>query len=76
MTKQFFFKQFNLSYLFALCLKVKKFYLTHRLDQVMCYHSSQSELGSDVNEEIFRIPQNYRITGASPSDCLVPLNNL
>ena len=31
----------------------------------------QSGQGSDDNEEVFCIPQNSNITGASPSDCLV-----
>ena len=32
---------------------------------------SQSEPGSDGNEGVLRIPHSSRITGASPSDCLV-----
>ena len=31
----------------------------------------QSGPGSDVNEGVLRIPQSDRITGTSPSDCLV-----
>ena len=31
----------------------------------------QSELGSDGNEGVLRIPQSSSITEASPSDCLV-----
>ena len=31
----------------------------------------QSRTGSDVNEGALRIPQTSRITGTSPSDCLV-----
>ena len=31
----------------------------------------QSGLGSNGNKEVFCIPQSSRITGASPSDCLV-----
>ena len=32
----------------------------------------QSGPGSDGNEEVLRIPQSPGITGASPSDCLMP----
>ena len=35
------------------------------------YSPGQSGPGSDDNEEVFRITQSSRITGASPSDCLV-----
>ena len=31
----------------------------------------QSELGSSGNKGVLRIPQSFRITGVSPSDCLV-----
>ena len=31
----------------------------------------QTEPGSNVNEEVFRIPQSYSITEAFSSDCLV-----
>ena len=30
--------QFSISHLFALFLKVKQFYLTHRQDPIRCYH--------------------------------------
>ena len=32
---------------------------------------AQNEPGSDGNEVVLYIPQSSRITGASPSDCLV-----
>ena len=31
----------------------------------------QCEPGSDGNEDVLCIPQNFSITGTSPSDCLV-----
>ena len=42
---------------------------SHRLDPYQVL--PQSGAGSDVNKGILRIPQNFSITGTSPSDCLV-----
>ena len=48
-----------------------QFYLTHRWDPIRCYHTGQSEPGSNGNEGVLRISQSSCITGTSPSDCLV-----
>ena len=55
-----------------------KYKVTHTLFAYKLYIRSsattlsQSELGSDDNEEVLHIPQSPSITGASPSDCLMP----
>ena len=48
----------------------KKFYLAHSRDPNRYYHSSQSGLGSNGNEEVLHICQSSRIE-ASSSDGLV-----
>ena len=63
--------QFSMNHLFAHSLNVKQFCLTHRLDPIRCYHSSQSGPGNNGNEGVLCIPQSSSITGASSSDCLV-----
>ena len=37
----------------------------------MCYLSGAEWTGSDCNVGVLCIPQSHRITGTSPSDCLV-----
>ena len=54
MSKQFYFKQLSLVL----------------SDPSTATILSQSEPGSNGNEGVLHTSQNYRITGASPSDCL------
>ena len=56
-----------MSHLFTLSLTVKQFYLT--LSGATT--PGQNEPRSDGDEGVLCIPQNSRITGASPSDHLV-----
>ena len=58
MIKQFYFKQFNLAcQLFALILNVKQSYLTHKKDQIGCYHFGPMDLGAMSMKGYAAFPQ-------------------
>ena len=72
MIKHVYFKQFSLAcHLSSHSLNVKHFYLSQRLNLSGAATPSQSGPGSDGNEWVLRIPLNFSITKALPSDCLV-----
>ena len=58
--------QFSISHLLTLSLNAKQFYLTYGATT-----PCQSGPGSDGNEEVLHISQSFRISGVSPSDCLM-----
>ena len=51
---------------------IKQFYLTDRFDLIWCYHFVPEKTWEQCQwSGLLHILQNSRITGASPSDCLV-----
>ena len=69
MIKQFYFKQFNLTFVYTQ-FKYEQFYLTN-MTQLGAITPGQSRPGSDGSEAVLHITQISNITGAAPSDCLV-----
>ena len=73
MTKQFYFKQFNLAK--VICLHTV--WLTTSsiwfIDRPLSGATTLGQSGSGSNgiEGVLSIPQNSSVTGASPSDCLL-----
>ena len=84
MSKQFYFKQFSLAYVYSLNVKTvlfqpiqfnksSQFSSIWPIDRTLSGATTpgQSGPGSDGNKGVLHIPQSSSITGTSPSDCLV-----
>ena len=80
MIKQFYFKRFNLKLVISLqSVQMLKYIVQISNSSIRPINRTlssaitpgQSGLGSDSNEGVLHIPQSSRITGTSPSDCLV-----